>query len=79
MIHKEVIREDGFNRTVISSMYENGDVVVVLQEVTADEEGNETIIREVTNIVFEAGSFEFTQEELAVLRPQQAINNLHIE
>lgn len=78
MIQKEVVREDGLNRAIVQSMYENGDVVVVLQEVATDEEGNETIIREVTNIVFKAGSFEFTQDELDYLNPPQTTNNLMI-
>ena len=62
MTTRDIIREDGFNRAVVESMYQNGDIVVTLQEVVTDEEGVETIVREAGNIVFEAGSFEFTEE-----------------
>ena len=77
MLTRNIIREDGFNRAVIESLYQNGDAVVTLQEVAIDDEGVEFIVREAGSIVFEAGSFDFTAEELAELNPQ-VINNLEI-
>ena len=78
MIQKEVIREDGFNRAIINSMYENGDVVVTLQEVTTDEEGNETIVKEDHNIVLPAGTIELTAKELEELNPQPVTEQTEI-
>lgn len=60
-------REDLYNVALIEKMYSNGDVVATLQQVEVDEEGIETIIKQDTNIVFEAGSFEFSQEEISEL------------
>lgn len=57
-------RDDLYNIAIIEKMYSNGDVVAKLQQVETDEEGVETIIKQDTNIVFESGSFEFTQEEI---------------
>lgn len=67
MIKKNIIREDGYNTAIIEKIYQNGDVVVTLQQIDVDEEGIETIVKQDANIVFEAGSFEFTEEELQVL------------
>lgn len=78
MIKKNIIREDGYNAAIIEKIYQNGDVVVTLQQVEVNDEGVETILKQDANIVFEAGSFEFSKEELEELIPPQETNNLEI-
>lgn len=71
MIKKSIIREDGYNVAIVERMYvETGDLVVTLQEIVTDEEGNETVVKEDHNIVLPAGTVELTEEELNELNPQ---------
>ena len=58
---------DGYNRAIVLKQYINGDLVCEVQEVQVDNEGNETIVKQDTNIVFFAGSIELTQDEVYVL------------
>lgn len=76
MVKKNVIREDGFNVAIVEKIYQNGDIVVTLQRTEMGEDGVEIIVGEETNIVFENGSLELTEEELNELHPIPDINNL---
>jgi len=79
MIKKSIIREDGYNIAIVKSIYiETGDLVATLQEVTTDEEGNETIVKEDHNIVLPAGTIELTPEESEELNPQPVTEQTEI-
>lgn len=58
---------DGYNRAIVQKKYVNGDLVCDVQGIETDDQGNENIIKEDTNIVFFAGSIELTQEESELL------------
>lgn len=76
-------RTDLFNRAIIEKYFDNGTTICTLQQVVTetdtdenvklDEDGKviEKVIKQDTNIGFEAGSFEFTQEDLDILLPKQ--------
>lgn len=66
---KKIIDFDGYNVAEICHVYQTGDVSVKLFQIETDEEGNETIVKQDENIVFPAGYFEFTAEELEELNP----------
>ena len=72
MITKTIERSDGFNRAIIEKLYpETGDMVVTLQQIDTDEEGNETFVKRDSNIVMPAGLIELTEEEMKQLNPTQ--------
>ena len=61
---RKVIDYDGYNEAEILEMYENGDVRTNVFQIENGE-----VIRQDTNIVFAAGTIEFTEEEIEALRP----------
>lgn len=84
-------RTDCYNRAIVEKYFDNGACICTVQQIEAevdtkgspklDEDGKviEKVIKQDTNIGFEAGSFEFTQEELDILLPKQTtINQLNI-
>ena len=72
MITKVIERSDGFNRAIIEKLYpETGDMVVTLQQINMDEDGNETFVKQDSNIVMPAGLIELTEEEMKQLNPTQ--------
>ena len=72
MITKIIERTDGFNRAIIEKLYpETGDMVVTLQQINMDEDGNETFVKQDGNIIMPHGSIELTEEEMKQLNPTQ--------
>ena len=72
MITKVIERSDGFNRAIIEKLYpETGDMVVTLQQIDTDEEGNEILVKQDGNIIMPHGSIELTESEIEILNPIQ--------
>ena len=72
MITKTIERSDGFNRAIIEKLYpETGDMVVTLQQIDMDEDGNEILVKQDGNIIMPKGSIELTEEEMKQLNPTQ--------
>lgn len=70
MITKQIERSDGFNIAIIEKLYtETGDMVVTLQQIDTDEEGNQTFVKQDSNIIMPSGSIELTEEEMEILNP----------
>lgn len=71
MIQKEIQREDGYNRAIITRYHEGGDCICTLQEVVED-----VVARECQNIVLQDGvHFTLTAEELEELNPTTELGN----
>jgi len=63
---RKVVDYDGYNEAEILEMYENGDVRTNVFQIEEEE-----TIKSDTNIVFPAGVIQFTEDEIAELRPTQ--------
>ena len=69
-MRKEIVREDGFNFTIINKYWECGDCLCTLQHIeTVDEV--ETVISEQNDIILkDSVDFVLTDEELEELNPK---------
>lgn len=65
---------DGYNLAHLVHMYEDGAIVAEVFQVETAEDGTETIVKQDRDIVFPAGYFELTEDEVNELKEKEVIN-----